>query len=128
MEKDYVETLLNDISKSYSSEEKIHLLTVFVTELAKSDAESKKAISEINDTIMLTTEAVKTLTKSIELATHKFGEIEKHMTDMSKALLETTEGAASTGESVNRMLNHLVDTEEMLMSLNERVTKLYEII
>lgn len=125
MEQEYIETLLNDIDKSYSSEEKIHLLTVFVSELAKSDQENKKVISEMKDTLLLTTEALKAFTKSMNLVTGKFDDIEKHLTTLSKMSAETAEGSASTAQHIVKIYSHFIQTEE---NIDKRCNLLLDLI
>lgn len=125
MEQEYVKTLLDDLGKSYSSDEKIHLLTVFVTELAKSDKENKKVISELKDTLLLTTEAIKALTKNIELANKKFEDIENHMTTLAKFSVDTAEGAADSAKHILKIYSHFNEAEE---SVDKRCNLLFDLI
>lgn len=126
MDQEYVETLLNDLIKPSSSEDKIHLLTVFVSELAKSDQENKKAISEIKDTLLLTTEAIKSLTKNVELIAEKFDVFEKHITTLSKMSAETAEGSARSAKSIVDILKHLEGSEQIMTGLSNRISMLYD--
>lgn len=133
MEKEYVDELLKDLSKTSSPEDKIHLLTVFVTELAKSDAEYKKDVAELKDSLMWSSEAIKSITKVIGTTTDRLDEIMKNMIIMSNQSLKTAGTVTRNAESIlfaiegiGSLNEIMVDIYKNITSINNNISKISE--
>lgn len=136
MEKDYADALLSDIKKSKIDSEKIHLVTIFLAELANDDYKRDEAMIKIGENIELSKEAIVKFTKTAELMTSKivdFGERIARL-ELSYGMPEegrktaTEEGFDFMHKNQEKVLKILNSNVTSILSMTKDVTKAFESI
>lgn len=121
MEKEYVNALLSDINKSTSLEEKTHLITIFISELAKTDALNQKAIDKITETAALSEQAFGSIGTALDSTRIKIAEIDEWMVTL-------VNNDVRLSENQTKAYDHLVGIQESITKLNETFSSVYESI
>lgn len=136
MEKDYADALLSDIKKSKIDSEKMHLVTIFLAELANDDYKRDEAMVKIGESIELSKDAIVKFTKTAELMTGKivdFGERLARL-ELNYDLPEegrktaTEEGFDFIHKNQEKVLKLLNSNVTSILSLTKDVTKAFESI
>lgn len=120
MEKEYVEALIKSLDKTYSTEEKFHLITVFLTELSNYQNKSTQAMEGVSETLIKVQKSFETLNDTNEKLFMRILDAEKRL-----SRLEFNYDLPKKGKQtqVEEVFKDLYKNQEEIMKIVQRNTK-----
>lgn len=122
MEKYYADALLSDIKKSRIDTEKMHLVTIFLGELAKDDYKRDEAMVKIGESIELIKDAIVKFTENAEIVTNRILEFDQRILRLELNYGMPEEGRKTPTEEGFDFIHK--SQEKVLKMLNANVTSI----
>lgn len=111
MDKDYLNILISDIEKANSTEEKIHLLTVSVSELSKEQLKTAELLENAVESLGKSSLANKKLLNVMSKIADRLVILEEGMTKSAQHSVELAEIGEGNVKSIKRINKHLIEIE-----------------
>jgi len=141
MEKEYVDALLKDLKKAYTPNEKVDVITTFVTLLSEYQNKSTEALEKATKHLTDISNALETLNDSNEKLfarilnlEERFSRIELNLnlpsngkkTEIEKAFVNMHNSQAQVLKSVTHLTKKFMEQDKGEIKLYNTVTKLYK--
>jgi len=117
MEKEYTETLLKDIDHAKSNEEKIHLMSILLADLAKENQELKGVITQLTEGQSNSAKFATEANNFNSEALNKIDYLAATLTKVAGTLSKYVEETNALTESVTRITNDQFGYEERFLHL-----------